>query len=54
VDLADVLQRLAGRLDARDLFRQLEQINRVLRVADGVLNRQLMVEEILLAWAGRK
>jgi DNA polymerase-3 subunit delta' len=53
-DLADTLLRLAGRLDVRDLFRQLEQLNRVLHVADGVLNRQLMLEEILLAWAGRK
>ena len=54
VDLADTLQRLAARLDARELFRQMERLNRVLQVADGVLNRQLMVEEILLAWAGRK
>jgi DNA polymerase III subunit delta' len=52
VDLKDRLVRLAPRLDTRDLFRQLERINQVLRISEGVLNRQLMTEEIVLCWAG--
>jgi DNA polymerase-3 subunit delta' len=54
VDLKDGLLRLAPRLVARDLFRQLERINQGLRIADGVLNRQLMAEEIVLSWAGMR
>jgi DNA polymerase-3 subunit delta' len=50
VDLLDLLAKLAPRVDVQGLFAQLERINRLLRVADGVLNRQLMAEEILLAW----
>lgn len=51
VDLADGLVRLAGRLDSRVLFRQLDRTNSLLRSNDGSLNRQLMAEDILLAWA---
>lgn len=54
VDLEDLLARLAPRLDPRELFRQLEQINQALRIRDGILNRQLMTEEILLSWAAMK
>ncbi len=54
VDLAEGLARLAARLDSRVLFRQLDNINRLLRSNDGSLNRQLMAEDILLAWAARQ
>jgi DNA polymerase-3 subunit delta' len=54
VDLEDLLAVLAPRLDPRELFRQLEHINRTLRITDGILNRQLMIEEILLSWAAVK
>ncbi len=54
VDLAERLQRLAGKLDSRVLFRQLDAVNRSLRLVDSGLNRQLMMEDILLAWADRR
>ena len=53
-DLLDRLVRLARRLDSRVLFAQLDQINRVLGLATGSLNRQLLTEDILLAWAAQK
>ena len=54
IDLADRLQRLASKLDSRVMFRQLDAINRNLRLADSSLNRQLMMEDVLLAWADRR
>jgi len=55
VDLADALARLARRLDSRLMFDQLVHINRALRLtAASSLNRQLMTEDILLAWAAQK
>jgi DNA polymerase-3 subunit delta' len=54
VDLADRLQRLASKLDSRVMFRQLDVVNRNLRLADSSLNRQLMMEDVLLAWADRR
>jgi DNA polymerase-3 subunit delta' len=54
VDLRDALAVMARRLDSRALFRQLEHINRTLRITDGILNRQLMTEDILLAWAAQE
>ena len=55
VDLVDALARLAQRLDSRVLFAQLAHINRMLRLtAASSLNRQLMTEDILLAWAAQK
>lgn len=53
-DLLDRLARLARRLDSRVLFAQLERINRVLGLVSGSLNRQLLTEDILLAWAAQK
>lgn len=54
IDLADRLQRLASKLDSRVMFRQLDVVNRNLRMADSSLNRQLMMEDVLLAWADRR
>lgn len=54
VDLAEGLAGLAARLDGRSLFRQLDTINSLLRSNDGSLNRQLMAEDIVLAWAARQ
>ena len=54
VDLADRLQRLASKLDSRVMFRQLDAVNRNLRLADSSLNRQMMMEDVLLAWADRR
>lgn len=54
IDLADRLQRLASKLDSKVMFRQLDVVNRNLRLADSSLNRQLMMEDVLLAWADRR
>jgi DNA polymerase-3 subunit delta' len=54
VDLCDSLVRLARRLDSRVLFAQLVHINRILGLTTGSLNRQLLTEDILLAWAAQK
>jgi DNA polymerase-3 subunit delta' len=54
IDLADRLQRLASKLDSRVMFRQLDVVNRNLRMADSSLNRQLVMEDVLLAWADRR
>ncbi|MGD2136793.1 MAG: DNA polymerase III subunit delta' [Gammaproteobacteria bacterium] len=53
VDLLEELESLAPRLDSRIMFGQLERINRVMRMAAGSLNRQLMTEDLLLAWAAQ-
>ncbi|MBT8122205.1 MAG: DNA polymerase III subunit delta' [Gammaproteobacteria bacterium] len=51
IDLADALDGLARKLDKRVMFEQVDRINRVLVSGAGSLNRQLMTEDILLAWA---
>jgi DNA polymerase-3 subunit delta' len=53
VDLLETLVKLAHRLDSRIVFAQLERINRTLMAAAS-LNRQLLTEDILLAWATQK
>jgi DNA polymerase-3 subunit delta' len=52
-DLQDGLAALAHRLDSRVLFALLERINSSLRMTAGSLNRQLLIEDILLAWAAQ-
>jgi DNA polymerase-3 subunit delta' len=53
-DMLDGLEALAGRLDSKLMFAQLDRINRLLHMAGSSLNRQLMMEDILLAWAGQR
>ena len=53
-DLKDGLAALAHRLDSRVLFTLLERINSALRLTTGSLNRQLLTEDILLAWAAQR
>ena len=52
-DLHEGLTRLARKLDSRVLFAQLEGVNRVLGFTATSLNRQLLTEDILLAWAAQ-
>lgn len=52
-DLQDGLLALARKLDSRVIFELLERINRTLRLTAGSLNRQLLTEDILLAWAAQ-
>jgi DNA polymerase-3 subunit delta' len=51
VDLRDGLIRLAWKLDSKVLFTLLDGITRMLNLADSTLNRQMMMEDILLGWA---
>jgi len=51
--LQDGLLALARRLDSRVIFELLERINSTLRLTAGSLNRQLLTEDILLAWAAQ-
>jgi DNA polymerase-3 subunit delta' len=53
LDVVDGLEALAGRLDSKIMFGQLDRINRTLQLAASGLNRQLMTEDILLAWAAQ-
>jgi DNA polymerase-3 subunit delta' len=53
-DLQEGLPALAGRLDSRVIFGLLDRINRTLRLTAGSLNRQLLTEDILLAWAAQR
>ncbi len=52
-DLAAALAGLARRLESRVMFRQLDSINSLLRLTAGSLNRQLLTEDVLLAWAAQ-
>ena len=52
-DLLDGLARLALKLDSSVLFAQLDRVNRTLRLTATSLNRQLLTEDVLLAWAAR-
>ena len=54
VDLLESLVGLARRMDARVMFGQLDTINRVLVSGASSLNKQLMTEDILLAWAAQR
>ena len=53
-DLQDGLSALARRLDSRVMFGLLDRINKTLRLTAGSLNRQLLTEDILLAWAAQR
>lgn len=51
IDLAERLAPLAMRLDSRVMFGHLDRLNRLLRLEHSSLNRQMMTEDVLLAWA---
>ena len=53
-DLQDGLATLAGKLNNRVVFELLERINGLLRLTAGSLNRQLLTEDVLLAWAAQR
>jgi len=52
-DLEAALAALARRLESKVMFRQLDSINSLLRLSAGSLNRQLLTEDVLLAWAAQ-
>lgn len=49
-DLMPEIQRLAEHVDAQQLFAALEQITEYRRWADGQLNPQLVLEDIMINW----
>ena len=51
IDLAEGLQTLARQMDCRVMFGQLDRVGRAIQMAGSGINRQLMTEDILLAWA---
>jgi DNA polymerase-3 subunit delta' len=51
IDLQDGLRSLASQLDSRVLFARLDTIDWLLQHANSSLNRQLLTEDALLAWA---
>ncbi len=53
-DLQDGLAALAKRLDSRILFGLLERIDNSLCLTASSLNKELLTEDILLAWAAQK
>ena len=54
MDIIEGLEALAARLECKLMFEQLDRVNRTLRQAGSSLNRQLMTEDILLAWADQQ
>lgn len=51
IDLAEGLQALARQMDCKVMFGQLDRVGRAIQMAGSGINRQLMTEDILLAWA---
>ena len=50
-DLLKPLQELAGQYSPRMLFRQLERVTEAWRFVEGQINTQLLLEDLLIAWA---
>jgi DNA polymerase-3 subunit delta' len=48
---AKVLERMAESIDCQQLFVRLDQVSEALRLSATGVNRQLMLEDLLLAWA---
>jgi DNA polymerase-3 subunit delta' len=53
-DLAERLQSSAQKIDCRDLFRFLDRLNAARKMLFGQVNRQLLLEEILILWLRAK
>ncbi len=53
-DGQDILLRLSTELNGPWMFEQLDRIAQALRLLDGSVNTQLLLEEVLLPWAQRK
>ncbi len=53
-DLRSGLQAMAERVDLRQLFGHLDKVQETTRLLRGQLNGQLLLEELLLGWAGQR
>lgn len=51
-DLYQQLSGLAGKVDLQSAFRVLDHLLETKKVSNAALNPQLMIEDLLLAWAG--
>ena len=52
-DLRDGLQRIASQMKSDRLYEHLDQANRALRLANTQVNKQLLLEELMISWATR-
>jgi len=54
VDYAQSLQKLAGQLDLKSVYNLLDRLNDTIRLTDTPANQLMLVEGLLLHWAGLK
>ncbi len=54
VDYAQTLQKLAGQVDLKSLYGLLDRLNDTLRLNDTPANQLMLIEGLLLHWAGLK
>lgn len=51
-DIQQALQKLAGQVDLQKLYNLLDRITTSLRISEGAANQQMLLEGVLLHWAG--
>jgi len=54
VDYAETLQKLAGQVDLKSVYNLLDRLNDTIRLTDSPANQLMLVEGLLLHWAGLK
>ena len=54
VDYAQTLQKLAGQVDLKSIYNLLDRLNDTIRLTDTPANQLMLVEGLLLHWAGLK
>jgi len=54
VDYAQTLQKLAGQVDLRSLYGLIDRLNDTIRLSDTSANQLMLIEGLLLHWAGLK
>jgi DNA polymerase-3 subunit delta' len=54
VDYAKTLQNLAGQVDLKAIYSLLDRLNDTIRLTETPANQQMLVEGLLLHWAGLK
>jgi DNA polymerase III subunit delta' len=54
LDYAQTLQNLAGQVDLKSIYGLLDRLNDTIRLADTAANQQMLIEGLLLHWAGLK
>ena len=53
-DYAQTLQKLAGQVDLKSVYGLLDRLNDTIRLTDTAANQQILIEGLLLHWAGLK